>query len=52
MPLFALFAHLALCGPTVESSKELEAVMDVSGMAPDSIPRGEMQWAGKEARVL
>ncbi len=37
---------LAFLAPTVESSNEEDAESAESGMAPDSMPRGPMHWAG------
>ena len=37
--------YLALCGPTLFTSNEELALMALSGITPDSIPRALRQWA-------
>lgn len=34
--------YLPNCGPKVPTSKELEAVKSMSGISPDSIPKGPL----------
>ncbi len=43
---------LAFLAATVVSSNEEDAESAESGMAPDSMPRGPMHWAGTLKKML